>query len=696
VDHQKKDRQSGSTKVPRLILKTVLGYRLVNLSLSVVGECRKECLMITRQFTRDELQQAFNLAFVLHPSAEVALRVLARACDLLDVLEQNEARRDRSEEHYKSRIPPEALLQFAVYCASWEWELDQESPLPKKKPRYNPTRDDLVVRYLKHLVWNTSLKANFSALGIGLGCLLYDYRPKQMSDLLGLSDELSIRRIKRGINKQLMLRFKYAEVLTSKGNAIRTTPASDRDRELILQALKAFTPWNTTHIPPDAEESLLEKLVDDESTLTDWDRKHALLDPECGGLASLIIQHNKLYARFREGLDHPNLRLCVPDFESTPTPPVDRFQAPRLTDSEIFFLNDRLKSRGSRVCDIKGLLYELHECEVDQSIIRLFDDWASSTNESPPLQAWSQGSYAIRRKWASIVEERGDEMGFRVVIIGMGGTGADVLSCISALQEMPMMKLGFPIEPDLDLNRGHYRNVLRCCLEERITYEPLRRLRLVWNIAEPIVDDNHHVTKFGITDWDFTKRSISEDLSDPWTSLYDVTKDRDWCHTIGNMPRHVLDFRWNWLDDPKPKLNISGSLRISWVDNYRERGNDYELCGVYDSFVNIRRTQTRTPTPLRRANLLEMNAYQAMIDFHLVEQEPLHLKPFVPKKESIMSDWYDRASARKVIARLRHSPPIENETDALDRWVSARSDSLLRLWALSSPANPANHETDAR
>jgi hypothetical protein len=82
--------------------------------------------MIVRKFTRDEWQMAFALAFMLHPSADVALQVLIDASWIATLLEQTEARRQRSVAHYKSPIPREALLQFAVSCASLRWERDQD------------------------------------------------------------------------------------------------------------------------------------------------------------------------------------------------------------------------------------------------------------------------------------------------------------------------------------------------------------------------------------------------------------------------------------------------------------------------------------------------------------------------------------------------------------------------------------------
>jgi hypothetical protein len=705
----KTDRPTRSAKVVRPKChgpesRGVLGYKLENLSSSVTVK-EEGALMITRQFTRYELQQAFTLAFVLHPSPEVALRVLTRACDLMIALEQNEARRQRSVEHYKSPIPPKALLQFAVYCASYEWEMDQEGPLPKKSPKYKPTRDDLVVRYLKHLVWNNLLKANFSSLGIGLGCSLYNYKPKQIADLLELSDELSIRRIKRSINKQLMKRFRYAEVLTPKGNAIRTTLASDEDRELVQQALKAFTPWNTTHIPLEPKQSLLEKLFDDKSKLTDWDRKHALLDPECGGLARLIIQHNNLFARYREDLDDPNLRLFVPDFEWSPTPPVDRFQAPRLTDNEIFFLNERLKSRGPRACNVDGLLSDLHDGEVDESLIRVFDYWASSTNESPPSRVLSHGSIAKRSKaWIPFEEERGNAMGCKIRILMLAAnpwtmpsvslTGPDVylrgsnwhgnyedIFFATMLRESTR---AFRVStssrnycPEV-LDQSYYRCQGGIPIDAHITYESLRVLSWKYRgIVCSITGWNFSVPNDILTVWDFIKRSISDDLTQPLTS-------RDpFANTC-------------WVDDRKPKPHVSHLLLVKSFHNRRHRPNSYKDPGACDVLLVSGRDQQSPKIVFLKANRHRTRDQLIVTTFHSMEQEQLKdLKFFLPNKGSLISDWYDRASALKIVDRLRCSRRMGNEIDGLNRWFRPWGESSLPLLGMNSSANRETN-TDVR
>lgn len=650
--------------------------------------------MITRQFTRDELQRAFALAFILHPLEEIAFEVLIRAADMTAVLEQNDARKDRSEDHYKVRIPAEALLQFAVYCASLEWEMDQESPLPKKLPKYKPTRQDLIVRYVKHLVWNNLLKANFSSLGIGLGCSLYDYRPKQIADLLELPDELSIRRIKGSNTKQLMKRFRYADVLTPGGNAIRKTLASDDERELVQQALKAFTPWNTTHIPLAPNQSLLDKLFDENSRLTDWERKHALLDPECGGLAQLITQHNKLYARYREDLADPNLRLFVPEFEGVPTPPVDRFKAPKLTDREVKLFNKRYKSRRSRAEDLSSLLSVLYECEVDESLIKVFEDWASPTNESPPA-VLSHGNDAKGNDTAKpFAKERGDAMKRERTILIIGASGID----LSGLRTSSLIYAGFGSSvSQIQLYRreinwlSHYEDVFRDRIDLHVELDWSPTLNCCWSgwICS-ITDGAHSVPIDRPTVWDFLKRSISDDLTQPATRQSKTINASKWRYDIFRKEQE-----W-WRVSPWSLFDIFGKgshlFSITSLPEFSsQREIKYKPAGPSFEVVISGRYQQDIPQSLITFVRRTGGGQLTTKIFPWMEGELCKdLKPFRPDRGLLVSDRYDAANAGRTLARLKSFSPAPKK---MKSQATGRSERFTQH-SCSAMIRPAHFPTE--
>jgi hypothetical protein len=566
------------------------------------------------------------------------------------------------------------------------------------------------------------MKAHYSSLGIGLGCLLYDYKPKRIADFLGLSDELSIRRIKSSNKKQLMKRFNYADVLTSKGDAIRTTLANDYDRELVRQALKAFTPRNTTHIPLAPEELLLEKLVED-LTLTDWDFKHSLLDSDCGGLDRLIIQHNSLYARHGEDLEAPELRLFVPDFKGLPTPPVDRFKAPRLTDNEVLLLNERHKSSGSRADDVDDdvddLLSDFYECGVDGSIIELFDDSTSATNESAPLQVLSHDSYT-------------NSSNIRILFLAAGDGAMEkneiMPSWIDPIDDSQLMMIGtmlyemlldspVSVDPDpvgkVDWHYN-YNNLSWDNIDVRIACwsKPIRSVvcsTAAWNLLVP---------NYSPTVCDYINCCISEDLTQPWTSGYPFIDVWEWRQYITPKVPIQQDLflwesewgSWYWFDNRKPKPNfIESWVRLFY--NNLERGNGYQELEVchgptvskhagrlpkpvhpkaskrrgYDPALRIEKQgnpfEARWLTGLKR----QTDGHLGVIRFHSLEHEQLKdLRPYVPKEGSFMSDWYDPAGAR----RLQDSfLPRLKKTDARHREANPSSKSSFPLWGISLSAN---------
>jgi hypothetical protein len=201
---------------------------------------------------------------------------------------------------------------------------------------------------------------------VGLGCLLYTYKPSEIADLgLGYFDDDNIRHIKMRIARELMRRFSTssAGVVPAKSRAILTTPADTHDQVLVRQALKAFTPWHSLHIPPAAPgSSILETLFHENAAASDWDRKHALIDPQCAGLEHLINEYNTyFFTTFRPKLADPIAKLVVPSFEGPPTTPLHRFNPRVLTETEKILINERHEPSGAWAFDLDTLYLYLRD-----------------------------------------------------------------------------------------------------------------------------------------------------------------------------------------------------------------------------------------------------------------------------------------------------------------------------------------------
>jgi hypothetical protein len=161
--------------------------------------------------TDDDIQRAFRLIHGIHPDRAVAQCILQDAYDRIPLIQKLQERRPTSPHPFKSRIPEENLLQFAVYLASDAWEKDQESARPRKEPKYHPTQDDLLIRYIKTLIWK-SMDRRACYTAVAIGCLLYTYQPHEISSLAEEHfDSDNIRRVKGWVTEQVKICFEKAK-----------------------------------------------------------------------------------------------------------------------------------------------------------------------------------------------------------------------------------------------------------------------------------------------------------------------------------------------------------------------------------------------------------------------------------------------------------------------------------------------------
>ena len=89
-------------------------------------------------------------------------------------------------------------------------------------------------------------------------------------------------------------------------------------------------------------------LIDEENPVSEWQRKHALIDPRCAGLARFINEYNEYCSStfIRQRLADPRGNLMLPDFGGGPDPSLQRFKPRLLSDSEKMFLTERRKPSG--------------------------------------------------------------------------------------------------------------------------------------------------------------------------------------------------------------------------------------------------------------------------------------------------------------------------------------------------------------
>jgi hypothetical protein len=197
----------------------------------------------------DVLERMYQLAYCLHPDNGIAPSVTLEACERLALIRRLQ---DRRTGHYRIRLPEACLPQYCVYLASDVRERAQERPRPGQKPRYHPSPDDWLVRYIKALVWWT-MDRNACHVAMALGCFLYGYQP---GEIVSLAPEVfnhhNVRRVKARLARQIHARFQNANIIEGESYTVCTRFPTAHERQLIHRSLALFTPWGAPHLPSPA------------------------------------------------------------------------------------------------------------------------------------------------------------------------------------------------------------------------------------------------------------------------------------------------------------------------------------------------------------------------------------------------------------------------------------------------------------
>ncbi len=246
-------------------------------------------------------ENEYSILELLHPGQElIHLHISQGASVKLKRL----AKPKRAKGVKKRPLTDEDWFQFMLYAASLDWELDQESMNPSKRPVYEPTPEDLVVRYVKHLFWKAGeLRPVHFAVAFW-----HRVRRYPLTHLAELSDDFrdNIRRVKKDyVDLWIMDRFgpsdqsgtgrRFFIPMTKVRGQELTMPTRSptmAEQAVLRQAITTFMPWGCRgqHLADRA--NILEKYFTKGSP---WDneRIHALLCEDCCGLRRLIAEYNQ-------------------------------------------------------------------------------------------------------------------------------------------------------------------------------------------------------------------------------------------------------------------------------------------------------------------------------------------------------------------------------------------------------------------
>jgi hypothetical protein len=295
------------------------------------------------------LARAFQLAHSLFRfrkrDRHIALTIVSEAVNAVQVrlIAQIEADRHDPQKPTKVRWNTQQWLQLLIYCKSEAFERQQEND---NSPPL--TREDMIIRYIKHLILTTSRRNSFHVC-LGLTRLAYDYGPSEtmaIYDLVFQDPDASTKKSdsyyrgrKNRLLQELTVRFeRFVRIEQGMRGEKRFQGDSESTRfaPLIARYLTLFTPWDTSCKLP--------------ANLDAWTTIQALQFSQSAQIHSLI--HPGCFARITKALklDDPDRRLALPEFlleKQESTPPEDDVQE-ELSGDEASEIKDKIAEHEDR------------------------------------------------------------------------------------------------------------------------------------------------------------------------------------------------------------------------------------------------------------------------------------------------------------------------------------------------------------
>jgi len=294
------------------------------------------------------LNRAFELAYFILGDRPASIYVAMAAMDKLKTASSNQGRRlyytptGRSAfqaARTKVNLSEIQLLQRLVYIESELFERLLEGQQRRIQ------QDDLIIRYIKHLIRITT-KHNSFYVALGLCRLLYNYSTGQTAEIYNLviqdperiRDDYYYRSRKKRLMEEIKDRF-GALIRTQRGlrGEERFQPQEDSQKyaSLVKECLIRFTPWQSACVLPkelDPDRNVIKQFFfeggdPDKEHRVELNRIHALIHPECLERLTAALS-----------LNPADERLELPSFfvaSDGPRPTEDRFNPGALTEGEL-------------------------------------------------------------------------------------------------------------------------------------------------------------------------------------------------------------------------------------------------------------------------------------------------------------------------------------------------------------------------
>lgn len=331
---------------------------------------------------RELFDLAFGLAYFIHVNKEIAFFIAEDALDALPstLSYQSKNRKpptglrgflkwgERTRPVRKTLLLHEhQMLQWLVFKESISWELKTE----RGGGPYSPTEEDLIIRYIEHLVF-TAVRRNSFYVTLAIGSLLHQFDRREtrlfydiltQSDSARMKDTNYIGKQRLELLDRLGQRFEGMVTIakkTGEEKQFQMRPTTQWVIELVNETLRRFTPSQTACVlGPNFEVTDIPAFYfaddDNDEDSIEKSRIHTVIDPDCferfcGGLARYVRRLPNSDLDRACSFESPNQRIAVPQFSISQEGPRrnNRLQAPTLVDEDYLRLQRMLEARGHR------------------------------------------------------------------------------------------------------------------------------------------------------------------------------------------------------------------------------------------------------------------------------------------------------------------------------------------------------------
>lgn len=339
------------------------------------------------------IHSAFRLAYFIYPDKAIATSITIQALDNLEWAYSAQSRRlyysptgyclaeqSRSQAlRTKVLMSKPHLLQHLIYSESDPYEREQE----RDTTRLTLSQEDMVIRFIKHLVRITARRNSFYVT-LGLSRLLYGYGTPETMSIYNVVVQ-NPQRVKEDAYYRLRKKQLLEEVKERFGDAISTVRGprgeevfeaeanSVKYASLVKSSLAMFTPWETSCVIPEIFDPHKDELLElrfegrdpDREHPVEINRIHSVIDPGCFARLARALK----MAAPEDRLRVPHLRLNQLDDRNN-RPGLGRYNPPSLSREDVEAILKELSEMSERRKRLKSRSLSIR---VDGEVVAILD-----------------------------------------------------------------------------------------------------------------------------------------------------------------------------------------------------------------------------------------------------------------------------------------------------------------------------------